>query len=282
MSEPHATVALEPSGPHALAWAAVGAAVLAALSTLSPGGAPRTVSRSVSAPAPSADALVAHCDGRALREDEVCVPLPAPDRPVVESDPAASRRDTALLPRRPERPAAFGAYRYPAGRAGAPTLVSPVASAVELELSPAELGKVARDPLALALRSPATEPVRALRLEGQEGEADVVFVGELHGSTVVTRHLVRESSGTRSYLVLVEHLASVAEELRAGDVVDEGHELGLPSRVGQSGLVVLEVRMVRPGTPLDRELPLTTPTRLESESQSIRTDARNVLPLAAP
>jgi hypothetical protein len=283
MSEPRAPVAPEPSGPHPLAWAAAIAAVLSALSTLGASGAPRAVQpRSLASAGPGDGALVAHCEGRSLREDESCLPLPGADRAVLESDPAAAKRDTTMLPRRPERPAAFGAYRYPAGRAGVPSLVSPVSSAVELELSPAELGKVAREPLALALRVVAGEPVRALRLEGQEGEADVVFVGTLRGATVVTRHLVRESSGTRSYLVLVEHLSSVAEELRAGDLVDEGHELGLPSHVGKSGLVVLEVRMVRPGTPLDRELPLTTPSRLESESQSIRTDARNVLPLLSP
>jgi murein DD-endopeptidase MepM/ murein hydrolase activator NlpD len=128
------------------------------------------------------------------------------------------------------------------------------------------------------LAAPRGTPVQAVRLEHQIGEAEVLFVGELFGTTLVTRHSVRESGIDRDYLILHGHLERAAANLARGALVPRGTTLGFVGDTGSPGAVHLhfEVRRARDGIVL-REL---APGELVKNARTIVCDPRNVLEFA--
>ena len=129
----------------------------------------------------------------------------------------------------------------------------------------------------LDLAAPRGTPVRAVRLEHQLGEAEVLFAGELFGTTVVTRHSVSEAGAPRDYLVLHGHLERAAA-LRVGDGAPVGATLGFVGDTGSPGAVHLhfEVRRVRDQI----ELRNLAPRELVHNARTIACDPRNVLEFA--
>ncbi len=117
--------------------------------------------------------------------------------------------------------------------------------------------------------------VRLVRLEHQEGGADVVFAGA-QGDAVrlVTRHVVREGQEPVSYLVALAGLRSV--RVQAGDQPADGEEV---ATAGER--LRLRVRRVRLGSALDRALPEVAASALLDAPEHPLCDARNVLPLAS-
>jgi len=121
-------------------------------------------------------------------------------------------------------------------------------------------------------------PVSMIPLEHQEGDAEVLFTGKLFGTTVVTRHALREGGRLRDYVVLFGHLDSISPGVVAGTTVKEGDVIATVGDTGSPELVHLhlEVRRVREGVDLAR---VPAGAQLIAESTSVVCDPRNVLPL---
>ncbi len=277
---------------HPLVWGAAVAALLAlpagggpaappAPATASPGtGAP-----ALSAPLPSAAASTdrapagpALCGPRQVPEGDVCLPLPPPGAASVAAAPEAPPRGPRLaqeelrIPRLPERPAELSAYAYPVEVTGAPHL----------------LATAGEDDDALDLLAERGAEVRVLALEHQQGQAEVAFVGELYGVTVVTVHTVEgagaEPSGardggagrTRRYALLHGHLDRPGPGVVAGARLGAGDVLGFVGDTGTPGVVHLRFAALQLQDGVD--LASVDLSRLEDASVSIACDARNVLP----
>jgi hypothetical protein len=175
------------------------------------------------------------------------------------------------IPRRPDRPADAAAYRYPLGAPdGSPALLGGIELAANGE----------RRPGAVDLVAARGEQVSLLTLEGQEGSAEIAFVGELFGVTVGTVHTVREADRPQRYLVLHGHLERPGPGVVPGARLAAGDVVGFAGDSGSPGLIHLrlEIRKVREGARIEQ----LAPRRLLDAAITVPCDPRNVLPLRAP
>jgi murein DD-endopeptidase MepM/ murein hydrolase activator NlpD len=180
------------------------------------------------------------------------------------------------IPRRPDRPAEYDLYEYPVTCAR-----DCVVSGYDLDLPDARqrrgrrLSHVGHG--AVDIPRPKGTPITMVALDHQEGDADVVYVGPLFGTTVVTRHALREGGRLRDYLLLFGHLEAPALGLQRGSHLRAGDPVGLVGDTGSPELVHLhlEARRVRDGVDA---LKLTIEA-LASGDSTIVCDPRNVLPL---
>lgn len=183
--------------------------------------------------------------------------------------PLTAKDDTAIvqLPRRPDRPAPFDAYVLPLD-------ATPVR--VLAETGGRSLGERAGVDLAAA----PGDKVLLATLEGQEGDAKVVFVGEDAGVTVATLHTVHEGSATRSVVMIYGHLDRPGPGIVIDTRVHAGAVIGFAGDTGSRGIeqLYLEARLVRDGA-LPRLVPENAipKGRLGDDALSIATDVRNVL-----
>jgi murein DD-endopeptidase MepM/ murein hydrolase activator NlpD len=182
------------------------------------------------------------------------------------------------IPRRPERPASYDAYRYP-------VLCEPakcVVSGYDLDRPDDEQRRGRRLRYvghgAVDLAQKRGTPVRLLPLEHQVGDAEVVYAAALFGTTVITRHTLREGGELRDYLLLFGHLDSSSVEVGAHLAADD--LVGFVGDTGSAGFVHLhlEARRVRPGVDVG-SLSKLSPWALIADENSIVCDPRNVLPL---
>ncbi|EYF02330.1 UL36 very large tegument protein [Chondromyces apiculatus DSM 436] len=124
------------------------------------------------------------------------------------------------------------------------------------------------------------EPVFVLSLDEQEGEAEVAFVGDVHGITIGVVHRVREADGIQRYLLLYGHLDRPGAGVTSGARLRTGDTLGFTGDTGSPGQVHLrlEVRQLREGARLEPP----DPRRLLEAAVSFPCDPRNVLPRRGP
>jgi hypothetical protein len=229
------------------------------------------------APAPSGAPPLAEmpCGPRAIPEGDVCVPLPDSSWAL---SPANAERKSAreaprshdLIPRRPDRPADPLALLYP---------VDP-----PVRVAFFGLGTAGTDPedAASALTEGAVDlvvdrgaAVKVASLEGQSTKAEIVALGELFGTTVVTRHEVSENGRKRQYLVFYGRLDALGPDVAIDRALDEGAVVGFAGDSGTPGFVHLhlEVRQVRG----DLDVHPLEIGRLGDQSVGIPCDVRNVL-----
>jgi murein DD-endopeptidase MepM/ murein hydrolase activator NlpD len=276
----------------ALVLAAAASAVLSALGALSAQSAPprtlRVGAPSPSASAPNASALSAACPPGTLPDQGACIPVPLDVTPggAELAEERSQHRDRQgryqeydHIPKLPERPADYRAYRLPV-----PALPhqSFVTSGYDLDRPDAEQRRgaafhaVGHGGIDIAQKRNAE--VHLVRLEHQEGETEVLYVGPLFGNTVITRHALREGGVLREYLALYGHLERAASGLARGSVVSAGDVLGFVGDSGSPGVVHLhyEVRRVRSGFEA-RSLGAGDFTK---NSRSVACDPRNVLEVA--
>ncbi|MGD0676712.1 MAG: M23 family metallopeptidase [Polyangiaceae bacterium] len=182
------------------------------------------------------------------------------------------------IPRRPERPAAYDAYRYPV-----PCGPGCIFSGYDLD-HPDALQR--RGPRlryvghgAIDLAEARGTPVQAILLEHDSGRIRVVYAGPLFGTSVVTNHTLREGGDLRDYIVIFGHLDAASAEATPGAIIKNGTVIGFVGDSGSPGLVHLhlEVRRVRSGFDVD-EL-ARAPERLIDAAATVVCDPRNVLPL---
>lgn len=233
---------------------------------------------------------VAACPAGTLPDHGACIPVPlAPfaDGPAPEVEKNAHRDRAGRLvryehiPRRPERPADYRRYLLPVPVSAGQSLAQ---SGYDLDRPDAEQRRGAHLKAVghggLDLSAPRGTPVRVVRLERQVGEAEVLFVGELFGTSVVTRHAVTEAGVARDYLIIHGHLERAVTGLRVGDSAPTGATVGFVGDTGSPGAVHLhfEVRRARDDIRL-REL---GPRELVHNAKTIACDPRNVLEFATP
>lgn len=232
----------------------------------------------------------APCPRGTLPDGDACVHLPsASDDEEGEGAPEPessvnTHRDSLgrwvvydEIPRRPDRPADYEAYRYPVPCEPRACVVSgyDLNRTDDQQRRGRRLLQVGHG--AVDLLEPRGTPIALMALEHQEGPAEVVYVGPLFGTTVVTRHTVREAGRLRDYLLLFGHMDSTSPGIRPGALVAEGDVIGSVGDSGSPGRVHLhlEARRLRDGIDASK----LAPSALASSSSSIVCDPRNVLPL---
>jgi murein DD-endopeptidase MepM/ murein hydrolase activator NlpD len=177
------------------------------------------------------------------------------------------------IPRRPGRPDAYLAYRYPLADA-------PVVSGYDLDKPDDEqrrgrMNAVGHGGVDLVAEMGA--PITMVRLEHQRGDAEVLYVGPLYGETVVTRHVLREAGVDRDYVLIFGHLDRAADDVRRGRRLVEGATVGFVGNTASPQLVHLHLEARRLRDHVDAwRLPGDA---LHAREYSVVTDPRNVLPL---
>ena len=277
-------------------WLWIGASALGFLVLGAPSAS--VVPRSLRATGAALEGDDARAGGPAELRDGTCPPGTAPDNdacvhlvaaddgPVAEAQ-SNTHRDRSgrwatyeQIPRLPERPADYDLYRYPIppGLAGGHHVVS----GYVLDQPDAKQRRGARlkhvGHGAVDLPQAKGTPVHMITLEHQEGDAEVLYAGPLFGTTVLTRHTLREGGRTRDYVMLLGHLDSIAPGITVGTLVKEGQLVGAVGDSGSPSLVHLhlEVRRVRDGIDLAK-VPAGGPMIVDTVT--VVCDPRNVLPL---
>jgi hypothetical protein len=181
------------------------------------------------------------------------------------------------IPRRWDRPSAYGAYVYPVvtypGWTG-------VASGYDLDLPDEEQRRGTMRAVGhggVDLPRPIGTKISMIALDHQLGDPKVIHVGTLFGNTVVTLHVVREGGERHHYVVIFGHLDRAAPELEPGRVLRAGELVGFVGDSESPDLVHLhlEVRRIRDGVD-----PTTlTGYRVLARDATVVTDPRNVLPI---
>jgi murein DD-endopeptidase MepM/ murein hydrolase activator NlpD len=246
----------------------------------------RPVVRARPSPGEDPEGVSALCPPFTLPDGDACVPIPTgatlggDELPAVAGahhDKRGRVEAYDQIPRRPDRPASYDAYRYPV-----PVPEGNLAmSGYDLDLPEADqrrgrkFSHVGHGGLDLA--APRGTPVQLVKLEHQEGDAEILFVGKLFGNTVITRHTLREGGRLRDYAVLFGHLERAAPGVETGrPPVGEGAVIGYVGDSSSPGVVHLhfEVRRVREGIDVGK----VAADRIIANEVSVVCDPRNVLP----
>jgi hypothetical protein len=238
--------------------AGLAAALLATLSVMTDRPARTVRVGGAARPAGSQAELSALCPRGTLPDGEVCVPVPPREQAARETEPPSgrTRAEHDRIERRPDRPADFAKYRLPT------------------ELAPKSTPDGTRF---LAGRGARVELVR---LEHQEGDAEVLHVGELAGvpgKAIVTLHFVRDTGGLREYLAIFSNLERIETGVARGKKVRDRQALGVVGDTGSPGSPALdyEIRRLRAAV-AGRSL---APEDFVADARTVGCDARNVLPL---
>ena len=184
--------------------------------------------------------------------------------------------DYEQIPRRPERPEEYAAYRYP-------VVDAPVVSGYDLDKPDDEQRRGHMHAVGhggVDLIAPMGTTIRMVSLDHQVGDAEVLYVGPLYGQTVITRHVVREAGVDRDYVLLFGHLDHAGDDVRRGRRLREGATVGFVGNTDSPELVHLhlEARRMRNGVDAWRMPPYLVTAR----EYTIVSDPRNVLPLRSP
>jgi hypothetical protein len=122
--------------------------------------------------------------------------------------------------------------------------------------------------------------VRLVRLDHQEGDAEVLHAGELAGTpgrAVVTLHAVRDAGGLRDYLAIFGNLGSIEPGITRGAKIGDQKKLGTVGvrAPDDSPALDYEIRRLRSGVTA-RSL---APADFVADARTVGSDARNALPL---
>jgi murein DD-endopeptidase MepM/ murein hydrolase activator NlpD len=237
--------------------------------------------------------LAAGCPAGFFPDGDACVHLPGedeggPDAPAyanIHRERSGHWATYDQIPRRPDRAADYDAYRYPVppGLPGGHSVIS----GYDLDRPDANQrrGRTlhATGHGGVDLPQARGTPVHLVALEHQVGDAEVVLAGPLFGTSVVTRHTVREGGELRDYLVLFGHMDAIAPDVARGKRLHDGDVLGAVGDTGSPELVHLhlEVRRVRDGVDVAKRGAVAGGDLLAADV-SVVCDPRNVLPLRAP
>ncbi len=263
-------------------WLAAGACLVVAIGAPTGG---RAATRTIANPGISTGLAAGSCPRGQLSDDGTCVRADeGDDFGAGEAEPNAHHDRSGRyvvydqIPRRPDRPADYDAYRYPipAGLAHGRHVISGYDLDLPDERQRRGVKMHAVGHGGVDLPGVKGTAIATVVLDHQEGDARVVFVGSLFGNTVITLHTLREANGPRDYVLIWGHLDAPAPGLEKGRVLREGETLGTVGDSGSPELVHLhlEARRVREGR--DAMKLVGGEAILDA---SIVCDPRNVLPL---
>jgi murein DD-endopeptidase MepM/ murein hydrolase activator NlpD len=245
------------------------------------------------APAPGLDfAGEAVCGAGTFSDDGVCVAwefneegilvLTEASRSHIEN--SGQRKTYDQIGRQPDRPESYDLYAYPvppalpAGSPGGQYVISgyDLDRPDPLQRRGRGLTHVGHGGVDIPGRRGT--PVRLVRLEGQQGEASLLYTGPLFGLSVVTLHTVLEGAETRQYMMLHGHLDGAAP-LALGSPLADGVVLGNMGDSGSPNLVHLhlEVRRFRAGVVPEQVIKGSGAYALVQDHQSVVCDPRNLL-----
>lgn len=273
----------------------VAAAALAGFALAPAGRGPKLVVR---AEAPKVEGVAdgtpgAPCPAGHFPDGEACVSFAeieetsdAPVLPNAHHDKSGAWVAYDQIGRRPDRPEDYDAYRYPIPP-GLPNGHS-VISGYDLD-RPDQAQRRGRTLRAVGhggVDLPQAKGTRIpiFHLEHQQGEAEVLYVGPLFGTTVVTLHTLREGGQLRDYVLLFGHLDGPAPGLAKGQTLRDGDLVGFVGDTGSPELVHLhlEARRVREGVDARSLVGAGAGgggAAILADSATIVCDPRNVLPL---
>jgi murein DD-endopeptidase MepM/ murein hydrolase activator NlpD len=184
--------------------------------------------------------------------------------------------DYEQIPRRPERPEEYAAYRYP-------VVDAPVVSGYDLDKPDDDQRRGHMNAVGhggVDLMAPMGTPIKLVRLEHQLGDAEVLYVGSFYGETVITRHTVREGGAKRDYVLIFGHLDRPADDVRRGRRLREGALVGYVGNTSSPELVHLHLEARRVKNGVDAwKMPASVMLLREN---TVVSDPRNVLPLRQP
>jgi hypothetical protein len=202
--------------------------------------------------------LAAVCPRGTLPDGDVCVPVPPRQQAARAEEPpqGRARAEHDRIQRRPDRPADFSKYRLPT------------------ELAP---GSPPSETLFFVLPGATA---RVVRLEHQEGDAEVLHAGELAGvggRVVVTLHAVRDAGGLREYLAIFGNLGAIEPGIARGAKLPDQKKLGTVGAARGEGSPALdyEIRRLRSGVTAHS----LAPSDFVADARTVGSDVRNVLPL---
>lgn len=181
------------------------------------------------------------------------------------------------IPRHPERPADYRAYRYPVEPLAGQSLLM---SGYDLHLPDSsqrrgrELKATGHGGIDLAQRRGAE--IHLVNLENQVEPTELLYSGWLFGNSIVTLHNVNEAGQRREYIVIYGHLERAAHGLLAGDLLDEGTLVGYVGDSDSPGVIHLhlEIRQVRHGIQARNLLS----GEFVDNARTVACDPRNLLP----
>jgi murein DD-endopeptidase MepM/ murein hydrolase activator NlpD len=223
------------------------------------------------------------CPAGMLPDGDVCVRIPDAEEGAPEAESAQNAHHDVRghwivydeIPRRPDRPADYDAYRYPV-----PCDRDCAVSGYDLD-RPDDLqrhkGHTAAGHGAVDLPQKRGTPITMISLEHQEGDAEVVYVGPLFGTTIISRHALREAGEVHDYMLVFGHLALQVSGIHEGARIKEGDVIGFVGDTGAPERVHLhlEARRMRTGIDVGK----LSPTAMIANENSVVCDPRNVLPL---
>jgi len=203
-------------------------------------------------------------------------------RPAIARNGHYDRRgewvDYQQIARRPGRPEGYDAYLLPVGAEAWVASGYDLDKPDEEQRRGAHLNQVGHGGVDLADRRGT--PIHMIALEHQVGRAEVLYVGHLFGTTVVTRHSIREAGRLHDYVLIFGHLEEPADGLRRGSPLEPGDLVGTMGDTDSPELVHLhlEARRMRDGV----DAWAVPGAALNARDVSVVVDPRNVLPLRAP
>ncbi len=243
-------------------------------------GAVGSMERPHSHDAPAAQIAVDACPEGTLPQGSLCVHLWRDEGSSAAAQRAVHRergvwRAYDQIPKLPERPATYEAYRWP-------VVYTSISSGYDLGEPDDRQRRIKNRPETghggLDLLAERRAPVSLVTLTGQEGAARILYAGTLFGTTVVSAHVVRAEGKDYTYLVLYGHLDSATKGAAVGETAASGTVIGLVGDSGSPGIVHLhlEVRRLREGVDLAN---VPAGASFISENVSVPCDPRNVIPL---
>jgi murein DD-endopeptidase MepM/ murein hydrolase activator NlpD len=231
------------------------------------------------------------CGEGEFSDDGVCVTWDVREEGIVALDAkdnahrerSGLERHYAQIPRHPDRPADYDAYVYPAPAAlpGGKHVISGYDLDLPDPLQRRGAGLTHVGHGGVDIPGKRNTPIVLIKLEGQVGEATVLYTGPLFGLSVVTVHRVLEGGRERDYLMLHGHLESSL--VSAGAHPALGSTLAMMGDSGSPNLVHLhlELRRFREGVIPEAIVKTQGAYALVSDGASIVCDPRNLLPLVS-
>lgn len=271
-----------------LGWAAAAVLVCVALGSTRPLAPLRIGTASAETRRTPGELAQTSCPSGTVPDGDVCVHVTdltddgpeAPAQANTHRERSGQWTHYEQIPRLPERPADYDVYRYPIppGLAGGHYVVSgyDLDKPDEAQRRGRTLKHVGHGGVDL----PQTKgtPIKLVTLEHQEGPAEVLYTGPHFGTTVITRHTLREGGRTRDYIVIFGHMDSIAAGIAPGTALNDGDVVGTVGDTGSPRIVHLhlEIRRVRDGIDVGK---IPAGAQLLAENVTVVCDPRNVLPL---